>query len=201
MDQIKIGKFIADRRKELQLTQKQLSEQLDVSDKTISKWECGRGLPEVVLMLPLCNCLHINVNELLSGENLSEEKYHEKAEENLMNLVKEKEESKKKIVLSVIVAMTCVISGTALILVAGLLEMPVAAKAVLVAIASVVMILGIGVAAVLDREAGTYECPKCHARFVPSMSAYMNGMHTITRRRLKCPECGKSSMCKRRLTK
>ena len=201
MNQIKIGKFIADRRKEMKLTQKQLSEQLDVSDKTISKWECGRGLPEVALMLPLCNCLQVNVNELLSGEKLSEENYHEKAEENLMNLVKEKEESKKKIILSVVVAMICVLAGTTLILVAGLLEMPVSARIVLGVIASVVMIAGIGVAAVLDREAGTYECPDCHARFVPSMSAYVNGVHTITKRYLKCPECGKSGMCKRRLTK
>jgi len=115
LNQIKIGRFIADRRKEMKLTQKQMSEQLDISDKTISKWECGRGLPEVVLMLPLCKCLQINVNELLSGEKLSEENYHEKAEENLMNLVKEKEESKKKIILSVVVAMTCVLAGTTLI--------------------------------------------------------------------------------------
>ena len=115
MDQIKIGRFIADRRKELHLTQKHLSEQLNIIDKTISKWECGRGLPEVATMMPLCNCLQISVNELLSGEKLSEENYHEKAEENLMNLVKEKEESKKKIILSVVVAMTCVLAGTTLI--------------------------------------------------------------------------------------
>jgi len=152
-------------------------------------------------MLPLCNCLQISVNELLSGEKLSEENYHEKAEENLMNLVKEKEESKKKIILSVIIAMTCILAGTTLILVAGLLEMPVTTRIVLVTIASVVMIAGICVAAVLEREAGAYECPKCHARFVPSMSAYVKGVHTITKRRLECPECGKSSMCKRRLTK
>ena len=201
MNQIKIGRFIADRRKEMKLTQKQMSEQLDISDKTISKWECGRGLPEVALMMPLCNCLCINVNELLSGENLSEENYHEKAEENLMNLVKEKEESKKKIILSVTVAMTCVLAGATLILVAGLLEMPTIARIGLIVIASVVMFAGICVAGILEREAGSYECPECHARFVPTMSAYVKGVHTITKRHLKCPECGKSSMCKRRLTK
>ena len=97
MDQIKIGKFIADIRKELHLTQKQLAEELNISDKTVSKWECGKGMPEVSLMLPLCNALKINVNELLSGEKLSDNNYHEKAEENVMNLIREKEESKKKI--------------------------------------------------------------------------------------------------------
>ena len=80
MDQEKIGKFIAERRKQMQLTQKQLADKIGISDKTVSKWECGRGLPEVAFMLPLCSSLNINVNELLSGEKLSNESYHEKAE-------------------------------------------------------------------------------------------------------------------------
>ena len=90
MDQIKIGKFIAAMRKEQNLTQRQLAELLRISDKTVSKWECGNGLPEVGTMLPLCETLHINVNELLTGERLDAQ-YQEKAEENLVNLVQEKE--------------------------------------------------------------------------------------------------------------
>ena len=90
MDQIKIGKFIAAMRKEQNLTQRQLAELLRISDKTVSKWECGNGLPEVGTMLPLCETLHINVNELLTGERLDAE-YQKKAEENLINLVQEKE--------------------------------------------------------------------------------------------------------------
>ena len=75
MDQIKIGRFIADERKRKGYTQKQLSEKLEISDKTISKWERGNGFPEVSLLLPLCNELEITVNELLSGERVSEEDY------------------------------------------------------------------------------------------------------------------------------
>ena len=71
MDQIKIGKFIASMRKEQSYTQRQLADLLGISDKTVSKWERGNGLPEVSLMLPLCECLHINVNELLSGQRLT----------------------------------------------------------------------------------------------------------------------------------
>ena len=67
MDQLKIGRFIAVERKRQGLTQRQLAEQLSISDKTISKWECGKGLPEVSLMLPLCKALQIGVNDLLSG--------------------------------------------------------------------------------------------------------------------------------------
>ena len=96
MDQFKIGKFIAEMRKEQSYTQRQLADILGISDKTISKWETGNGLPEVSLMMPLCNALKINVNELLSGECLTASEYKEKAEENMKNLMKEKEESKRK---------------------------------------------------------------------------------------------------------
>ncbi len=91
MDQIKIGKFIAGCRKEKNMTQRQLADILEISDKTVSKWECGKGLPEVQFMLPLCDLLGINVNELLSGEKLSDDEYQQKAEENMMTLVKENE--------------------------------------------------------------------------------------------------------------
>lgn len=96
MDQIKIGKFIADMRKEQNLTQKQLADKLDISDRTISKWECGKGMPEVGLMLPLCEALNINVNELLAGEQISEEFYSDKAEENIIELIKENKKNKKQ---------------------------------------------------------------------------------------------------------
>lgn len=90
MDQIKSGKFIAEIRKEKGLTQKQLAESLGISDKTISKWERGNGMPEVSLMMPLCEVLEISVNELLSGERLTAEQYSGKAEENMMVLIREK---------------------------------------------------------------------------------------------------------------
>lgn len=90
MDQVKIGKFIAEMRKEQNFTQKSLAEQLDISDRTISKWECGKGIPEPSLMIPLCNLLKINVNELLSGNRLSEDEYTRQAEENVISLMQEK---------------------------------------------------------------------------------------------------------------
>ncbi len=97
MDQVKIGKFIAAERKRKGYTQKQLSGKLQISNKTVSKWECGNGFPEVTFLLPLCTELDITVNELLSGERVSEEDYRKKAEENMVNLVKEAQENRKKI--------------------------------------------------------------------------------------------------------
>lgn len=93
LSQEKIGKFIADRRKAQDLTQKQLAEQLNVSDKAVSKWETGRSMPDNSILLELCQVLDINVNELLSGEKLSDDSYHGKAEENMMTLMKEKQSS------------------------------------------------------------------------------------------------------------
>ena len=95
MDQIQIGKFIAAMRKRQGLTQKQLADALAISDKTVSKWECGKGLPEVSLMLPLCGALGITVNDLLSGELVSETDYQKRAEDHMMELMRENEENKK----------------------------------------------------------------------------------------------------------
>ncbi len=95
MDQEKTGKFIARLRKEQNLTQKELADRLGISDKTISKWETGNGMPDVSMLQPLCEVLTVNLNELLSGERLSAESYHGKAEENMMNLAKDVQEGRK----------------------------------------------------------------------------------------------------------
>ena len=97
MNQEKIGKFIAECRKEKNLTQSQLAEKLNMSDKSISKWETGKGMPDSSIMLELCNYLGIGANELLSGEHLEKETYQKKADENIICIAKEAEESKKKI--------------------------------------------------------------------------------------------------------
>lgn len=201
MDQAKIGAFIAEIRKSKKLTQRQLAEQLNISDKTISKWECGNGLPEVSLMLPLCEILEINVNELLSGEKLSKDNYHEKAEENMMNLLVEKAESKKRLIISSITAITGVITLTIFVLLAGYTELNTLIKILLIVYGIIVITLGIGIAIILDRDTGSFECPNCKTRFVPSMKAYILGPHTITKRYLKCPQCGESNYCIHRLTK
>lgn len=96
LDQIKIGRFIAEMRKKQTMTQKQLAEKLGISDKAVSKWECGKSMPDNSILLELCKILEINVNELLSGELLSTENYHGKAEENMMNLIHETEKSKQQ---------------------------------------------------------------------------------------------------------
>ena len=200
MDQNKTGKFIAGERKRKALTQKQLAEALGISDKTISKWERGGGFPEVSLLLPLCRELDITVNELLAGERVAEEDYKKKAEENMMNLVKEAQESRKKIILSALVAALAILAALPLVIVAGALEMETWLRCLLIGIGLVVVVLGIIIACVLDRDAGAFECPACHERFVPEMSAYIMWPHTITKRKLRCPKCGAVKYCRHVLT-
>lgn len=201
MDQVKIGKFIAEERKRKGYTQKQLSEKLGISDKTISKWERGNGFPEVSLLLPLCSELEITVNELLSGERVSEEDYRKKAEENMVNLVREAQESKKKIILSIMVCGFTIIATVPLFIISGLLVMENWTRALLIIIGIIVIFGGIAIACILDREAGAYECPECNNRFVPDMKSYVMGPHTITKRKLTCPNCGARKYCKKVLTK
>ncbi len=201
MDQIKIGGFIAEERKRKGYTQKILSEKLGISDKTISKWERGNGFPEVSLLIPLCSELDITVNELLSGERVSEEQYRKKAEENMVNLVKEAQENKKKIILSVMVGILTILATVPLFMVAGTFDMRTGVRITFIVIGIVVMIIGIAVACIMDREAGAFECPECHERFIPDMKSYIMAAHTLTKRKLICPKCGAHRYCKKVLTK
>lgn len=201
MDQIKIGKFISKTRKTLGITQRQLADALYISDKTVSKWECGKGLPEVSLMLPLCEELHITVNELLTGEKIEETEYKKKAEENMMNLVQENQENRKRMALSVICGVITVIAVAALVVIAAYIDLPVIARAAVIAVALAVAAAGIGAAATLEVRAGYYECPHCKALFVPTMGEYVKGYHTLTKRRLTCHECGKTGMCRHRVVR
>ena len=199
MDQIRIGKFIAQTRKENHLTQRQLADCLYISDKTVSKWECGKGLPEASLMLPLCEVLHITVNDLLTGERVSEVDYRKQAEENMMNLVQENEENRRHLVLSLICGGVTLVAVCALLALAAYLPLPAAAGRVLRGLGTAAA--GVGAACGLDVTAGYLECPHCKAQFVPSVADYVKGVHTLTKRRLTCPEGGKTAMCRHRSVK
>ncbi len=201
MDQIRIGRFIAESRKAQRLTQRQLADGLGISDKTVSKWECGKGLPEVSLMLPLCERLCITLNDLLSGERIVQDHYQKKAEENMMELIRENTENKKRLALSLICGAITLIAVCALIALAAFLTLPTAARIALVALALITVTAGVGAAAMLDARAGCFQCPHCRATFTPTLGEYVKAYHTFTRRRLVCPTCGKTGMCRRRIAR
>lgn len=95
MDQQKTGKFIQQLRKEQSMTQKELSERINVSDKAVSKWETGNGMPDMSSILTLSEVLGVSINELLSGERISPVDYSSKAEDNMVSLLQENEASRK----------------------------------------------------------------------------------------------------------
>ena len=203
MNQVKIGKFIADERKAKGYTQKQLSELLGISDKTISKWERGNGFPEASLLLPLCNELEITVNELLTGERISKQSYKEKAEENMVNLIKEKEENKQKILLTTIIGVISTITFVTLLLVVcfytDVITLPI--KIVLMIIALSVFGVGLYVAMWGDRKIGYFKCRNCNELFTPTFMQYNMGMHLLSTRYLKCPHCKTRTWCRKVMTK
>ena len=203
MDQVKIGKFISDERKAKGYTQKQLSELLGISDKTISKWERGNGFPEASLLLPLCNELEITVNELLTGERISKQSYKEKAEENMVNLIKEKEENKQKILLTTIIGVISTITFVTLLLVVcfytDVITLPI--KIVLMIIAISVFGIGLYVAMWGDRKIGYFKCRNCNELFTPTFMQYTMGMHIVSTRYLKCPHCKTRTWCKKVMAK
>ena len=201
MEPTRIGRFIAERRKALGLTQRQLAEQLSVSDKAVSKWETGRGLPDVLLMPPLCAALGITVNDLLSGERVGEGDYRKKAEENMMELMRENAENRQRLLQSIACGGVTVVAVCALVALAAFLPLPAFARMALLLLAMATAVVGIWAAATLDARAGWFECPHCKELFAPAMADYVKGRHTFTRRRLTCPHCGQTGMCRHRVTR
>lgn len=113
MAQENIGAFIQKMRRENEMTQKELADILHISDKTISKWETGKGMPDVSYMEDLCVALHISINELLSGEKLPPEEYPKKAEDNMLYLLQENHETKKQNRWSLILGGVLLVLGVA----------------------------------------------------------------------------------------
>ena len=199
MDQVRSGRFIAEERKKKGYTQKQLAEKLNISDKTISKWECGNGFPEVSLLLPLCEELGITVNDLLSGELVSGEDYQKKAEDNMVEMIKEREANKRQFVLTLTLGGVSLVSFITLLIVVCVYTnvIPLNVKLILIAIACV--IFAVGCVAVMEgqRKIGYYQCARCGETFVPKFWAHMSGFNMISKRHLKCPHCGEKSWCRK----
>ena len=202
MDQIKIGKFIAECRKKNKLTQMQLAEKLNITDRAISKWENGKAMPDSSIMLDLCEELKISVNELLSGEVINMESYNEKAEKNLLELEKQKEEKDKAMLkLEWVIGYMSSITFLVLIFVASYIEMQTWIKIILIAIGFIVFFIGMHNALRIEQTAGYYECAKCHHKYIPEYSSMFWAMHMGRTRYMKCPKCGRKSWNKKVLTK
>lgn len=202
MNQEKIGKFIAECRKEQGYTQASLAEQLGITDRAVSKWETGKSMPDASIMLELCSLLKITVNELLTGEHIIMNNYQEIAETNIVEL-KTKEEKANKALLTVeIVLMTVSTIFLVAAIVAGAYAIESEAwRLGLIITASVIMVVAIVVCIIIEVKAGYYECPECGHKYVPSFNSYIWAAHMGWTRKMRCPQCGKKSWQKKIYTK
>lgn len=200
MDMQKIGGFLAELRKQKNLTQDELGEQIGVTNKTVSRWENGNYLPPVEILQILSKLYAVSINELLSGERLDDINYKENAEEYIVvDLMTKSKDAKKRLIASLIVSSLTIIAAVTIILLGALLTAPVWLRIICIVCAVIIVILGIGVCCVLTVDAGVYECPACHEKFVPSLKDFILGVHTFTKRKLKCPKCGVKSFCKKKI--
>lgn len=202
MDQAKIGKFIAECRKKQNLTQMQLAEKLNITDRAVSKWETGKSMPDSSIMLELCDLLKITVNDLLCGEVVLMDNYNEKLEQNLLEMVKAKEETDKRLLLlEIFIGIVVSVILFALIFVAALVQMANWLRIVLIVIGFVLFATGIANAIQIEQVAGYYECAKCGHRYEPTYSSVLWAMHINRTRYMKCPECRQKSWQKKGVKK
>lgn len=203
MDQIKIGKFIAEQRKKQSLTQAQLAEKLSITDRAVSKWETGRAMPDSSIMLLLCEELKITVNDLLHGEVIKMENYNKEMEKQLIEMIKEKEQKDKQLltlewvigVLSVLVLLIPIIIAAYLPIEQEWVRMVILFSGFIPCFA------GFFFALKIEQVAGYYKCKHCGHTHVPDFKTVSFSMHMGRTRYIKCPECGKKSWQKKVISK
>ena len=202
MDQIKIGKFIQKRRKEKDYTQSELAEMLSITDRAISKWENGICLPDVANIQELCNVLDISINDLFSGEIVDMKDNEKVLEKNLLDAVRQKEESDKRLLaMEIVIGVLISVVFFTLIFIASFVEMKDWLRIVLIIIGFIAFIIMIPFAVRIEQKAGYYECQKCYNNYVPLYSSVLFAMHINRTRYMKCPKCGKWSWQKKVISK
>ena len=201
MNQIKIGKFIADCRKEKSLTQSQLAEKLNITDRAVSKWETGRAMPDSSIMLELCAILDITVTDLLNGERVDDDR-PDINEAQLLEIVKEKQQADKRLLNIEIflgVLATCILLAGCMV--ASFVTMPDWLRFTIIAVGAVIAIPCFVICTKIEQVAGYYKCEKCGHVHVPTFSQVYGAMHMGRTRYMKCPHCGKWSWQKKTVEK
>ncbi len=202
MDQIKIGKFIAACRKNTGLTQMQLAEKLNITDRAVSKWETGKAMPDSSIMLALCDILKISVNDLLCGEVVTMDNYNKELEKNLLEMIRQKEESDKRLL-----ALEWVIGGLSLIvlmvpiIIGAYVPMKDWERLFIIFSGFIPALIGFHFAMRIEQTAGYYECKHCQHKYIPAIHAMYAAPHVGRTRYMRCPKCNKKSWQKKVLRK
>ena len=200
MNQLKIGKFIAKCRKMKNMTQADLAEKLNITDRAISKWETGKGMPDSSIMIDLCDELSITVNELLSGEMIKMEDHDKKVEENLIKLQKEKEDSDKRLLFTETILGSIVTKSFLLIIFLSIFAIDNTIwKITSIVIGFIIFIIGINNCLLIEQKAGYYQCNNCKYKYkyIPTYKQVLFAMHTGRTRYMRCPKCHKKTWNKK----
>ena len=198
MDYKKIGYFIMNERKAKNLTQAKLAEKLFVSEKTISKWENGNGVPDTNTLPKLCEVFEITLNELLNGERISTENYTSKAENTLLELQTAKvEKDKMLLMMEIVIGVMSAIVLFSFTLFAALFAIKVLFRVLLIIFGFVISSVGFYFALKIEQVAGYYSCKHCGNKFVPTFKQVNLAMHMGRTRYMKCPHCNQKSWCKK----
>ena len=202
MDQIKIGKFISNKRKEKNITQSELAELLGITDRAISKWENGICMPDASNILELCNILNITINDLFSGEVVDMKENEKKLEEHLLEMTRAKEQRDKELLtIEIFIGIIVSVTMFTCIFIASFVQMENWLKIVLIIIGVVPFAVGITYAKRIEQVAGYYECNTCHYKYVPTYKSVLFAEHINRTRKMICPNCGKKTWQKKILTK
>lgn len=201
MDQVKIGKFIAECRKKNNLTQMQLAEKLNITDRAVSKWETGKSLPDSSIMLELCEILQISVNELLSGEIIVVDDYKE-TENKLIEMVREKEANDRMLLALewVVGILSCIVLFVP-IFIAAFLPMQEWQRMIIVVSGFIPGIVGFCITMKIEQVAGYYECKHCKHKYIPTYKSINFAPHMGRTRYMRCPKCYKKSWQKKVISK
>lgn len=202
MDQIKIGKFISFKRKEKNITQSELAEKLNITDRAVSKWENGICLPDANNMPDLCKILSITINDLFSGEVVDMKNNEKVLEENLLEMTRFKERRDKELLLlEIFIGVIVSINMFAFIIIATLINMQDWLRVLLIIIGIIPFAIGISYALRIEQIAGYYECSNCHYKYVPLYKNIFFSFHINRTRKMRCPKCNKKTWHKKVLTK
>lgn len=202
MDQIKIGKFIQERRKEKRLTQSELAEKLDVTDRAVSKWENGNCIPDASNIQELCKILNITINDLFSGCVVDMRDNEKKLEENLLEMIKIKEKRDKELlILEIFIGVIVSIIMFLCIMIASFVQMEDWIRTVLIVFGIIPFAIGISYAIRIEQIAGYYECSNCNYKYIPTYKSVLFSMHVNRTRKMKCPNCNKKSWHKKVISK
>lgn len=202
MDQIKIGKFIQEKRKEKKLTQSEFAEKLNITDRAVSKWENGVCMPDVGTIPEICKILNITINDLFSGEVVDMKNNEKMLEQNLLEMTRQKEERDKQLLtLEIFIGIVSTVVLLGSILLVGIFELSKIPATIIITIASIIFATGMGLALRIEQIAGYYECSNCHHKYVPTYQSILWAQHMCRSRKLKCPNYHQKTWHKKVLKK